>query len=81
MDAKSSTRIRTNTRQVEDLKSITFHLEDMRRRRTDLSVELRKQKRDDELMKRRNVDDASDSEDSSVQNSPRPAVSQPLLLH
>ncbi|MFH4983336.1 hypothetical protein AB6A40_010045 [Gnathostoma spinigerum] len=46
--------------------------EDMRRRRTECSVELRKQKKDEALMKRRNIaplDDVTDSEISGTEES------------
>lgn len=36
---------------------------DLRRRRTECSIELRRQKRGDELMKRRNIDLATEEED------------------
>ncbi|CAJ0573317.1 unnamed protein product, partial [Mesorhabditis spiculigera] len=51
---------------LKQYKNVAKH-EDMRRRRTECSVELRKQKRDETMMKRRNlVDDESDDEASEA---------------
>lgn len=48
---------------------IQFFIQDLRRRRVETSVELRRQKRSDDLMKRRNINLEQDSEESDAQES------------
>lgn len=62
--------IPADNERLKQYKNVAKH-EDMRRRRTECSVELRKQKRDDALMKRRNIacddiDSESCTEDESL---------------
>lgn len=62
----ASDRHESEDARMKQYKNLAKH-EDMRRRRTECSVELRKQKRDDMMMKRRNLA-ADDSEEDASDN-------------